>query len=160
MIVSSLESQIHFRNWIEYYNDNQYLCSHSKINAMNIPADLKYTKDHEWVRLEGDLATIGITDYAQNELGDIIYLDITSSIGQEVTSGVELGTIEAVKTVSEIISPTDGIISEINSSINDNPSIVNTDPYNDGWMVKIKVDAGFDQSGLLSDVEYKELIGQ
>lgn len=127
---------------------------------MNIPSDLKFTKDHEWVRMEGDLATIGITDYAQNELGDIIYLDITSSIGQEVTTGVELGTIEAVKTVSEIISPADGIISEINSSINDNPSIVNTDPYNDGWMVKIKVNSDFDHSGLLSDVEYKELIGQ
>lgn len=127
---------------------------------MNIPSELKYTKDHEWVRLEGDLATIGITDYAQNELGDIIYLDISASIGQEVTTGAELGTIEAVKTVSEIITPSDGIISEINSDINDNPSIVNTDPYNEGWMVKIKVDANFDQSGLLSDSEYKELIGQ
>ena len=97
---------------------------------MNIPSDLKYTKDHEWIRVEGDIATVGITDYAQNELGDIIFLDITSTLGDSIKAGVELGTIEAVKTVSEIISPADGLITGINEQINENPSVVNTDPYN------------------------------
>ncbi|KAA0208475.1 MAG: glycine cleavage system protein GcvH [Ignavibacteriaceae bacterium] len=126
---------------------------------MNIPSDLKYTKDHEWIRVEGDIATVGITDYAQNELGDIIFLDITSTLGDSIKAGVELGTIEAVKTVSEIISPADGLITGINEQINENPSVVNTDPYNEGWMVKIKLDNKFDRSSFLSDSEYKELIG-
>ena len=126
---------------------------------MNIPANLKYTKDHEWVRLEGEEAYVGVTDFAQNELGDIVYVEI-ETIGDEVTQGEVFGTIEAVKTVSDLFMPVDGTILEMNDELEAAPESVNEDPYEKGWMVKIAVkDAG--QLDELLDAEgYQEVIGQ
>lgn len=126
---------------------------------MKYPASLKYTKDHEWVKVEDNICTIGVTDYAQGELGDIIYLDITASEGTEVKMGESIGSIEAVKTVSEVYSPVSGKITEINNSINDNPSVVNTDPYEGGWIVKIEYNNADEISNLLDSEAYKELTG-
>jgi len=126
---------------------------------MKFPSALKYTKDHEWIRVEGNVCFVGITDYAQSELGDIIYLDITAEIGSEVKQGDTLGSIEAVKTVSEIYSPISGKIIEINTGINDNPSIVNTEPYDGGWIVKIEPSNQDELNNLSSSESYKELIG-
>lgn len=126
---------------------------------MNFPAALKYTKEHEWVKTEGNVCTIGITDYAQSELGDIIYLDITSEIGSEVKQGDVLGSIEAVKTVSEVYSPVSGKVIGINSGINDNPSIVNTDPYEGGWIVKIELTDKSSLDALMNSDSYKAQIG-
>lgn len=126
---------------------------------MKFPASLKFTKEHEWVKVEDNVCTVGVTDYAQGELGDIIYLDITSGVGAEVKQGESIGSIEAVKTVSEIYSPVSGKISEINNSINDNPSIVNTDPYEEGWIVKIEYNNADEINNLLSSDVYKEQIG-
>lgn len=126
---------------------------------MNFPSALKYTKEHEWVKVDGNVCTVGITDYAQGELGDIIYLDITSEAGKEVKQGEVLGSIEAVKTVSEVYSPVSGKIIEINNGINDNPSIVNTEPYEGGWIVKIEPSNQDEISNLLDTPAYKELIG-
>ncbi len=125
---------------------------------MKHPAGLKYTKEHEWVKVEDNLCIVGITDYAQGELGDIIYLDITSEKGNSVTQGEVIGSIEAVKTVSEIYSPVSGKIIEINNGINDNPSIVNTDPYESGWIVKIEPDNQDEISNLLDAETYKKQI--
>jgi glycine cleavage system H protein len=126
---------------------------------MNIPENLKYTKDHEWIKLEDKIGIIGITDYAQKELGDIIYLDITASIGDVVKQGDSIGTIEAVKTVSEVFSPVSGKIIDINSVINDNPSVINQDPYNGGWIIKIEPNNQDELSNLLSVEAYKEVVG-
>ena len=126
---------------------------------MNFPSALKYTKEHEWVKVDGNVCTVGITDYAQGELGDIIFLDITSEAGKEVKQGEVLGSIEAVKTVSEVYSPVSGKIIEINNGINDNPSIVNTEPYEGGWIVKIEPSNQDEISNLLDTPAYKELIG-
>ncbi len=126
---------------------------------MNIPENLKYTKDHEWLKLEDKIGIIGITDYAQKELGDIIYLDITSSIGDVVKQGDSIGTIEAVKTVSEVFSPVSGKVIDINSGINDNPSVINQDPYNGGWIIKIEPNNQDELSNLLSVDAYKEIAG-
>ncbi|MFZ1322870.1 MAG: glycine cleavage system protein GcvH [Ignavibacteria bacterium] len=126
---------------------------------MNFPAALKYTKDHEWVKLDGDVCIVGVTDYAQSELGDIIYLDITSDAGSEVNAGDVIGSIEAVKTVSEVFSPVSGKMLEINAGVNDNPSVVNTDPYDGGWIVKIQPANMDEVSNLLSSEDYKALIG-
>lgn len=123
---------------------------------MNIPQDLKYTKDHEWVKVEGKTGTVGITDYAQGELGDIIYVDVTT-VGSDVNAGDAFGTIEAVKTVSDMYAPVSGKIAEFNSRVNDNPAIINQDPYGEGWLVKIEISGSLD--GLLSADEYKELVG-
>jgi glycine cleavage system H protein len=123
---------------------------------MNIPENLKYTKDHEWVRIEGKTAWIGITDFAQNELGDIVYLDITT-VGQEVGQHDIFGTVEAVKTVSDLFMPLAGKVVELNPALSNKPELVNSDPYGDGWMIKIEVSGTTD--GLLSAKEYKELIG-
>ncbi len=125
---------------------------------MNIPENLKYTKEHEWVKLEGKTGTVGITDYAQGELGDIIYIDVTT-VGQEVKQGDSFGTIEAVKTVSDMYAPVSGKIIEFNSAVNDNPAIVNQDPYGDGWLVKIELSNEDEMNGLLSAGDYKSLIG-
>ena len=125
---------------------------------MNIPEGLKYTKDHEWVKVEGNIGTVGVTDYAQGELGDIIYLDVTT-VGNDVAMGDAFGTIEAVKTVSEMYAPVSGKITEFNSAVNDNPAIVNQDPYGAGWMVKIEISNMGDLDSLLSPEEYKNLIG-
>ncbi|MFZ9045300.1 MAG: glycine cleavage system protein GcvH [Cyclobacteriaceae bacterium] len=119
---------------------------------MNIPQELKYTKDHEWVKIDGDVATIGITDFAQNELGDIVYVEIETE-GEELSSGEVFGTVEAVKTVSDLFMPVAGEVIEINEALESNPEIVNSDPYGEGWMIKVKVsDEGTD---LMSPDDYK-----
>lgn len=126
---------------------------------MNIPQDLKYTKDHEWIKIEGNSATIGITDFAQNELGDIVYVDI-SSVGQDVKQHEVFGTVEAVKTVSDLYMPVSGKVTEFNKSLEAAPEKVNSDPYGDGWMVKVSISNAEEVSGLLSADQYKELIGK
>lgn len=125
---------------------------------MNFPADLKYTKDHEWVKVEGSNATIGITDFAQKELGDIVYVDV-NTVGETVNSGEVFGTVEAVKTVSDLFMPVTGKVLEVNSKIDANPELVNKDPYGDGWMVKCTIDNASDLDSLLSADAYKQLIG-
>ena len=117
---------------------------------MNIPQELRYTKDHEWARLEGDVVYVGITDYAQGELGEIVYVDVTT---EEV-----FGSIEAVKTVSDLLLPIEGEILEVNSELEDSPELVNSDPYGKGWLVKIKPANADDVEGLLSADDYKALI--
>ena len=126
---------------------------------MNFPADLKYTKDHEWIKIEnGDTALIGITDFAQGELGDIVYVDITT-LGQDVDAEAVFGTIEAVKTVSDLFMPVAAQVLEVNPAIDAQPELVNTDPYNQGWVIKVKVSNPADIDGLLTADEYKALIG-
>ncbi len=126
---------------------------------MSIPAGLKYTKDHEWIKIEGDQATIGITDFAQGELGDIVYVDI-SSVGQTIKQHDVFGTVEAVKTVSDLFMPISGTVSEFNKGLESGPEKVNSDPYGDGWMVKVKISNPAEADGLLSADQYKELIGK
>lgn len=124
---------------------------------MNIPDGLKYTKDHEWVKIEGTKATVGITDFAQGELGDIVYVDITS-VGQQVNEHDIFGTVEAVKTVSDLYMPVTGKVLEVNPTLDASPEKVNEDPYGDGWMIKIELTGSAD--GLLTAAQYKELIGK
>jgi glycine cleavage system H protein len=126
---------------------------------MNIPSDLKYTKDHEWVRTQGNTATVGITDFAQGELGDIVYLDI-STVGKDVNEHEVFGTVEAVKTVSDLYMPLAGKVLEVNAQLDGSPEKVNADPYGDGWMVKIELKNAADVSNLLTADQYKELIGK
>ena len=123
---------------------------------MNIPDNLYYTKDHEWVMIENSIATIGITDYAQKELGDIIFIEFPS-IGENYEYGEAMGTIEAVKTVADLFSPIKGSILEINMKLEDDPAPVNTDPYESGWIIKLNI-ASNDASHLLTPDQYKELI--
>ena len=125
---------------------------------MNFPSELKYTKDHEWVKIEGNEAYIGITDFAQRELGDIVYIDI-NTIGDEVSKDDVFGTVEAVKTVSDLFMPVTGTVLELNAALNDNPELVNTDPYGDGWMVKVAVADASQIDGLLTADAYKALVG-
>ncbi|MGZ3752548.1 MAG: glycine cleavage system protein GcvH [Mucilaginibacter sp.] len=125
---------------------------------MNFPAELKYTKDHEWVKLDGSTATVGITEFAQRELGDIVYVDI-SSVGKEVAKEGVFGTVEAVKTVSDLFMPVSGTVTEINPALDSQPELVNTDPYGDGWMVKITLSDASEVAGLLSAEAYQSLIG-
>ncbi len=125
---------------------------------MNIPQDLKYTKDHEWIKIEGTTATIGITDFAQNELGDIVYVDITS-VGQDVNQHDVFGTVEAVKTVSDLYMPVSGKVTEFNKTLESGPEKVNRDPYGEGWMVKVSISNAAELNDLLSADQYKELIG-
>jgi glycine cleavage system H protein len=125
---------------------------------MDFPAGLKYTKDHEWLRVEGSEAYIGITEFAQRELGDIVYLDITS-LGKEVAKDEVFGTVEAVKTVSDLFMPVTGTVTEVNPALDKKPELVNTDPYGDGWMVKISLKDAVDADSLLSADSYKSLIG-
>ena len=125
---------------------------------MNFPSELKYTKDHEWVKIEGNEAYIGITDFAQRELGDIVYIDI-NTIGDEVSKDDVFGTVEAVKTVSDLFMPVTGTVLELNAALNDNPELVNTDPYGDGWMVKVAVADASQLDGLLTADAYKALVG-
>ena len=124
---------------------------------MNIPQDLKYTKDHEWIKVEGDTATIGITDFAQGELGDIVYVDI-STVGQSLKQHDVFGTVEAVKTVSDLFMPLSGIVLEVNPGLDANPEKVNSDPYNSGWMVKVKMSSPAEVASLLNADEYKALV--
>lgn len=125
---------------------------------MNFPADLKYTKDHEWIRVQGDKATIGITDFAQKELGDIVYVDV-NTIGETVDKDAVFGTVEAVKTVSDLFMPISGEVLEVNKDIDSAPESVNQDPYGKGWMIKIKLTNPSEVSALLSADDYKKLIG-
>jgi glycine cleavage system H protein len=125
---------------------------------MNIPQDLKYTKDHEWVRVEGDIATIGITDFAQHELGDIVYVEI-ETVGENLDQEEVFGSVEAVKTVSDLFMPISGEILELNEELEANPELVNTDPYNSGWMVKVKMTNLSELDSLLDSSAYQDLIG-
>jgi len=125
---------------------------------MNIPAELKYTKDHEWVKIEGDTATVGITDFAQKELGDIVYVEV-ETLDQTLGKDEVFGTVEAVKTVSDLFLPLSGEITAFNDALETNPESVNTDPYGAGWMVKVKIADTSEVEGLLSSEQYKELIG-
>lgn len=124
---------------------------------MNIPENLKYTKDHEWVKLEGTTATVGITEHAQSELGDIVYIEIETK-GKALNAGETFGTVEAVKTVSDLYMPVSGTVSEVNAALDGQPELVNTDPYGAGWMVKISVNNAADVDGLLSAEAYKKII--
>jgi glycine cleavage system H protein len=126
---------------------------------MNIPADLQYTKDHEWVKIEGDIATIGVTDFAQSELGDIVFVEVDTE-GEALSAGDVFGTVEAVKTVSDLFMPVAGTVESINEGLEDNPEAVNEDPYGAGWMVKIKLEEGYSSDELLSADDYKQVIGQ
>ncbi|WP_040279199.1 glycine cleavage system protein GcvH [Psychroserpens damuponensis] len=125
---------------------------------MNIPSDLKYTKDHEWIKIEGDTATVGITDFAQGELGDIVYVEV-ETLDETLDIEEIFGTVEAVKTVSDLFLPLSGEIIEFNESLEDEPEKVNTDPYGDGWMIKIKFSDASEIDNLLSADDYKALIG-
>jgi glycine cleavage system H protein len=125
---------------------------------MNIPADVQYTKDHEWVRINGDIATVGITDFAQGELGDIVYVEV-ETVDETLDKDEVFGSVEAVKTVSDLFLPLSGEIIEFNEGLEDEPEKVNTDPYGDGWMVKIKISDASEIDSLLSAADYKRLIG-
>ena len=125
---------------------------------MNIPQELRYTEEHEWVKLDGNVATVGITDFAQSELGDIVYLEI-DTLDSEINSNDVFGTVEAVKTVSDLFMPVNGKVIEVNSSLEDNPEVVNDDPYGEGWIIKIEVSNPSDIDALMSSEEYKNLIG-
>lgn len=124
---------------------------------MNFPAELKYTQDHEWIRIEGDTAVVGITDFAQSELGDIVFVDITS-VGQTLAKGDIFGSIEAVKTVSDLFLPIEGEVLEINPEVEKSPELVNDDPYGRGWIVRVKL-TGDTDADLLSAEAYKDLVG-
>ena len=125
---------------------------------MNFPAELKYTKDHEWIKIEGDTAVIGITEFAQGELGDIVYVDVTS-VGKEIAREEVFGTVEAVKTVSDLFMPLTGTVTELNPALDNQPELVNSDPYGDGWMVKITIIDASEVDSLLSADAYKTLVG-
>lgn len=124
---------------------------------MDIPSDLKYTKEHEWVSLDGDVATIGITDYAQGELGDIVFVELPS-VGENIAQMDSFGTIEAVKAVSDLYAPVSGEVVEVNEALEDDPLVVNRDPYGDGWMVKVKISDTGQIEQLLDDAAYKAIL--
>lgn len=124
---------------------------------MNIPENLKYTKDHEWIKLEGNIATIGITEYAQSELGDIVYVEIETK-GKLLSAGDTFGTVEAVKTVSDLYMPVSGTISEVNPALDGQPELINKDPYGEGWLVKMSVANTDDLNALMSAGDYQKII--
>lgn len=125
---------------------------------MNIPEELKYTKDHEWIRIDGDTATIGITDFAQSELGDIVYVEV-ETVDETLDQEEVFGTVEAVKTVSDLFLPLSGEITEFNEKLEDEPELVNSDPYGEGWMIKMQFSDDSQIEGLLTSDAYKELVG-
>lgn len=125
---------------------------------MNLPNNLKYSNDHEWLKMDGDVAYVGITAFAANELGDIVFLDITT-VGETLEAGEVFGTVEAVKTVSDLMLPVGGEILEFNEALNDNPGTINSDPYNEGWIIKIKVTNSAEADNLLDAAGYQALIG-
>lgn len=125
---------------------------------MNTPAELKYTKDHEWIKIEGNLATIGITEFAQGELGDIVYIDI-KTVGQQLAQHDIFGTVEAVKTVSDLFMPVSGKVVEVNPALEASPATVNSDPYGDGWMVKVEISNPAEVAGLLDAAAYQSATG-
>lgn len=124
---------------------------------MNIPAELKYTKDHEWIKIDGDIAIIGITDFAQSELGDIVFVEVETE-GETIDKEEVFGTVEAVKTVSDLFMPITGEVLEFNNDLEDAPEKVNEDPYNEGWMIKVKISDSSDLDELLSAEQYKDLV--
>lgn len=126
--------------------------------AMNIPQDLRYSKDHEWVRVEGDVATVGITDFAQSELGDIVFVEVETE-DEDLEVDAVFGTIEAVKTVSDMFMPLAGTVVELNAALEDNPALINEDPYGEGWIIKIKVEGGADMGHLLTAEAYAAEVG-
>ncbi len=126
---------------------------------MTFPDELHYTKDHEWVRVEGDTATIGITDFAQSELGDIVYVEV-ETVGDAVGKDDVFGTVEAVKTVSELFMPVSGTVTEMNSALDTSPELVNDDPYGEGWLIKMTLDNADDVEDLLSASDYADMVGQ
>ena len=134
-----------------------YICIKIK-NIMNIPTNLKYTKDHEWVSVEGDIATIGITDFAQSELGDIVYVEIETE-GETIEAEEVFGSVEAVKTVSDLFMPISGEVIEFNSELDANPELVNSNPYESGWMIKIKISDMSEIENLMSAEAYNDLVG-
>ena len=125
---------------------------------MNVPATLKYTKDHEWIRIEGESGVIGITEYAQGELGDIVFVELPA-VGSTLTQGKSFGTIEAVKAVSDLFAPVSGEVLEVNKTVQDTPEIINKEPYEAGWMIKVKMTRKDETSGLLEADAYTKLIG-
>tara|TARA_B100001093_G_scaffold391353_1_gene377768 strand:- start:1582 stop:1962 length:381 start_codon:yes stop_codon:yes gene_type:complete len=125
---------------------------------MNIPENLKYTKDHEWIRAEGDTAIVGITDFAQGELGDIVYVEV-ETVDEDITKDEVFGTVEAVKTVSDLFMPLSGTVTEFNEKLDDEPELVNSDPYGEGWMVKVQLSDLEEITDLLDSEAYKTLIG-
>jgi len=125
---------------------------------MNFPEELKYTKDHEWVKAEGNMAIIGVTDFAQSELGDIVYVDINSE-GQSLNTGDVFGTVEAVKTVSDLFMPVSGKVTELNKNLESNPESVNKDPYGNGWMVRVEMSNPSELDGLMNAADYRKLTG-
>ena len=125
---------------------------------MNFPAQFRYTKDHEWISLEGNVATIGITDFAQKELGDIVYVEV-ETIGKALGAGEVFGTVEAVKTVSDLFLPVSGTVNEVNPALNTSPELVNNDPYGEGWMIKMTVDDADDVQNLMDAAAYEKLVG-
>lgn len=126
---------------------------------MEFPANLKYTKDHEWIRVEGDTGVIGITEYAQGELGDVVFVELPP-VGTKLEQGKQFGTIEAVKTVSDLFAPVSGEIVEVNEALKDSPEIVNKDPYAGGWMIKVKISNAEEVNSLLEPAKYQEMVGQ
>jgi glycine cleavage system H protein len=125
---------------------------------MNFPENLRYTKDHEWVRLEGDMAIVGITDFAQRELGDIVYVEV-ETVGKALKSEDVFGTVEAVKTVSDLFMPISGTVQELNAALANEPEVVNNDPYGKGWMIKIKPTNKAEIDGLMTAADYEKLVG-
>lgn len=130
---------------------------HLKFLTMNFPSNLRYTKDHEWIKLDGNVATIGITDYAQRELGDIVYVEV-ETIGKSLKAGEVFGTVEAVKTVSDLFLPVDGTVTELNAALANSPESVNTDPYGEGWMVKMTVNNPKDVEALMDATSYEKQV--
>lgn len=124
---------------------------------MNIPADLKYTQDHEWIRVEDDFIVVGVTDFAQGELGDVVFVEIETE-GETLEKGETFGTVEAVKTVSDLFMPVSGEVAEVNQALADEPELVNSDPYGKGWMIKIKVSDAIEAGGLMTAEDYKKMI--
>jgi len=125
---------------------------------MNVPENLKYTKDHEWIKVDGNTGVIGITDFAQGELGDVVFVDIDTDLS-EITAGETFGTIEAVKTVSDLFAPCDGKVIEVNEKLADEPQVINSDPFGDGWLIKIEISDGSQLNDLLDAESYKSQIG-
>ncbi len=125
---------------------------------MNFPANLRYTKDHEWVRFEGNIATVGITDFAQRELGDIVYVEV-ETVGQSLEAGAVFGTVEAVKTVSDLFLPVSGTITELNPALANSPESVNNDPYGEGWMIKMTISNPRDMDDLMEAADYEAMVG-
>jgi glycine cleavage system H protein len=141
----------------QFSNCHSYICDQN-ISTMNFPDNLRYTKDHEWILINGNVATIGITDFAQGELGDIVYVEI-ETVGKPLQAEAVFGTVEAVKTVSDLFLPVAGTITEVNPALTSAPELVNTDPYGQGWMVKLTVNDPSELNGLMDAAAYKNLVG-